>query len=112
MSKDLELDELFGGRSKMGRKQESSGPSESGSDKPIPAEEGTAEAFSKEPVRRTGRPAKPIGERYVDHIKRAAYYIDIDTLDRLDEFCHRTGITKSEVVREGIALYLEKKNLI
>ncbi len=54
MSKELELDELFDGRSKMGRKQELSGSSKSGPDMPIPAEEVTVEAFSKEPVRRTG----------------------------------------------------------
>ncbi len=54
MSKELELDELFGGRSKMGRMQELSGSSKSGTNMPIPAEEVTVEAFSKEPFRRTG----------------------------------------------------------
>ena len=140
MSAELELDELFGGRSKKQGKTlpvgewrtanatispesvpeevvDSSARDEVVSGPPsltsfIETEPVSTETSWREGVHRTGRPPKPVGDRYVDRVKRAAYYVDVDTLDRLDEFCRRSGLAKSEVVRDGIALYLARHEAI
>lgn len=108
MSGDLELDELFGGRSRKGTR-ELLGQLEDRTTSPVPEITVSVETVSPEHIRRVGRPSKPVGDRYVDRVKRAAYYVDTETLDRLDAFCQRTGVPKSEVVRDGIALYLKQK---
>lgn len=53
-----------------------------------------------------GRPAAPVGDRWQDRVRRAAYYVDVDLLDRLDSYCRVTDANKSEVVREALEAYL------
>jgi hypothetical protein len=46
----------------------------------------------------------------VDRVRRAAYYIDVETLDRLGTYCRNAGVAKSEAVRAALVLYLEEND--
>ncbi len=58
-----------------------------------------------------GRPAAPVGDRWQDRVRRAAYYVDVDLLERLDSYCRVTEANKSEVVREALEAYLADHSL-
>ncbi|MFC0080940.1 ribbon-helix-helix domain-containing protein [Aciditerrimonas ferrireducens] len=58
--------------------------------------------------RRVGRPPAPPGDRWVDRIRRAAYYLDVAVLEDLEHYCARTGATKSEVVRDALRAWLDQ----
>ena len=53
---------------------------------------------------RTGRPKaeKPKEIRY-------SIRLDMETEERLEEYCEKNGITKGEAIRRGIDLLLSKK---
>jgi len=55
---------------------------------------------------RRGRPPAPVGQRWDDRVRRAAYYIDVSLLDALDGYCRMSGANKSEVVREALHAHL------
>jgi predicted DNA-binding protein len=44
-------------------------------------------------------------------VRRAAYYVDVDLLERLDSYCRVTEANKSEVVREALEAYLADHSL-
>jgi len=58
---------------------------------------------------RRGRPPAPVGQRWEDRVRRAAYYLDVELLDQLDRYCSQTGTNKSEVVREALSAYLGRR---
>ena len=55
-----------------------------------------------------GRPPAPVGERFVDRVKQAAFYMDIDGLERLDRYAAAAGRTKSDVMRTALSKYLDE----
>lgn len=67
----------------------------------VPTNESPAPAGR--PVGRpVGRPKAPVGERWEDQNKRAAFYLPHEMLDRIDKVSNRDGITKSDLVRRAI----------
>ena len=52
-----------------------------------------------------GRPPKPVGERYVDRVQRASFYLDRHLLARLADAAERRGVSKSHFVAEAIVAH-------
>jgi hypothetical protein len=52
--------------------------------------------------RPVGRPNAPVGERWQDQNKRAAFYLPHEMLERIDAVSNQVGITKSDLVRRAL----------
>lgn len=53
-----------------------------------------------------GRPRKPDAKRSF-----VGFRMDENEISRLDEMCKESGLTRTDLVREGIELFREKKNM-
>jgi len=57
--------------------------------------------------RPVGRPKAPVGERWEDQNKRAAFYLPHEMLERIDAVSNKVGITKSDLVRRALDDWLK-----
>jgi hypothetical protein len=54
-----------------------------------------------------GRPTSPVGERWVDTNRRAAFYLSTDLIEAIDRASAEQGITKSDLVRRAVDAWLD-----